>query len=80
MTEGFDIKKHSLVPEHIKLNEEEKEEVLKKLNIKQNKLPMILSSDPAIEHLESENGDVIKIVRNSPSAKSAIFYRVVVNG
>lgn len=80
MSEGFDIRKHSLVPEHTKLSEEEKEELLKKLNIRKSKLPMILSGDPAIQHLEAVEGDVIKIIRESPSSKTSVFYRVVVHG
>mgnify|MGYP003351288367 CR=1 FL=1 len=47
--------------------------MLKKYNILQNKLPMILMSDPAIQTLGAKEGDIIKIIRNSPTNKKAEF-------
>jgi len=76
----FDITKHNLVPKHIKLSEEEKQEVLKKHNLSLNQLPMILLSDAAIQNLKPEVGDVIKIMRPSPTVIESAFYRVVVYG
>ncbi|MCX6710050.1 MAG: DNA-directed RNA polymerase subunit H [Candidatus Woesearchaeota archaeon] len=68
---------HNLVPEHIKLSESEKQEILKKYNITENELPKILKSDAAIAHLDVKDSDVIKILRKSPTAGESIFYRVV---
>ncbi len=79
-TEEFNILKHTLVPEHIKLSEEEAKKVLEEFNVSRDYLPKILISDPAIQHLNPEYGDIIKIIRKSPTMKEAIFYRVVVNG
>jgi DNA-directed RNA polymerase subunit H (RpoH/RPB5) len=63
---------HILQPKHIKLNEKESEELLKKLNISKSQLPKILLNDPALP--EGCNiGDIIKIER-----KSGVYYRVVV--
>jgi DNA-directed RNA polymerase subunit H (RpoH/RPB5) len=78
--EKVDITKHSLVPEHNKLSEEEKQKLLKKHNISLRQLPKILKSDPAIQHLDIKVGDLIKIKRKSPTNKESIFYRVVING
>ncbi len=80
MAEEFDILKHSLVPKHIKLSEEEKKKFLEELNINLTQLPKIRKKDPAIKNLESKTGDVIKIIRNSPTNVESIFYRVVVHG
>ncbi len=80
MAEEFNIIKHSLVPEHIRLGEEEKKELLESLNIELNQLPMILLSDAAIQELKPEVGDIIKIIRNSPTNIKQEFYRVVVHG
>ena len=80
MAEEFNITKHSLVPEHIRLGEEEKKELLESLNIELNQLPMILLSDAAIQELKPEVGDIIKIIRNSPTNIKQEFYRVVVHG
>lgn len=80
MAEEFDITKHSLVPEHKKISDEEKKDLLEGYNVKLNQLPVILQSDPAIQHLNPEIGDVIKIMRDSPTNIKQEFYRVVVHG
>jgi DNA-directed RNA polymerase subunit H (RpoH/RPB5) len=80
MAEEFNIIKHSLVPEHVKLTDEEKNELLENFNIELNQLPMILLSDSAIDELKPEIGDVIKIIRSSPTNIKQEFYRVVVHG
>ena len=80
MDDQQNILKNILVPEHLKLSEEEKEKVLKEFNVSANKLPMILLSDAAVQHLNVKEGDIIKIIRNSPTNKQTAFYRVVVHG
>jgi DNA-directed RNA polymerase subunit H len=81
MTEiEFDIKKHILVPEHTKITEEEKIELLKKLGAKNKQMPKILLTDPAIKDIDAKIGDIIKIKRKSPTAKESIYYRLVING
>lgn len=70
---------HTLVPEHIKLSEDEKKKLLDFHNITIRDLPKILISDPAIRHLDAKENDVIKIVRNSSTAGKSVFYRGVVN-
>jgi len=80
MDKEFNIKKHSFVPEHIKLSDKEREEFLTKQNIIVSQLPMILLNDPAIEQLDADIGDIIKIKRSSPTNLESIFYRVVVYG
>ncbi len=73
------IKEHVLVPKHVKCSAKEKEELLKKYNITINELPKIKKSDQAISQLDAKPGDVIKIIRKSPTADEALFYRCVVN-
>jgi DNA-directed RNA polymerase subunit H len=74
----IDITKHELVPKHILLSEEEKKKLLKELGIKLSDLPRIKVSDPAIKHLNPKPGDIVKIIRKSPTAGEYIYYRVVV--
>jgi len=74
-----DITQHVLVPNHTKLSEQKKADVLKKYNISVYQLPQILKSDPAIARLNPKPGDVIKIVRKSQTAGKHVFYRVVVS-
>lgn len=71
---------HVLVPQQTKLTEDEKQKLLSKYNVTTNGLPKILLSDPGISHLEPKEGDVIKIVRESSTAKRTVFYRGVING
>jgi len=79
----LDIRSHTLVPEHILLTEEERLSILAEYQITIDNLPKILISDPVIRLLGTEDnpiqpGDVIKIIRKSPTAGTAIAYRVVV--
>lgn len=76
----FDVRLHKLVPEHTKLSEEEGTRLLEKYNISKAQLPKILKSDPAIKHLDPKAGNIIKIIRNSPTTGKAEFFRVVING
>lgn len=73
------IIKHTLVPEHVKLSDEEKKKLLEFHNITIKDLPKILVADPAIKHLEAVEGDVIKIIRVSSTSGRAVFYRGVIN-
>ncbi len=75
-----DISKHSFVPKHIKLTEEEEQELLAHYNISKKQLPAILKSDPAIRELNPKIGDIIKIIRKSATSGEYTFYRGVVNG
>ncbi len=76
--EGIDIFIHEMVPKHRVLSEEEKEEVLKRYNAKLMDLPRILVSDPVVRRLGAKPGDVIEIIRKSPTAGESKYYRVVV--
>jgi DNA-directed RNA polymerase subunit H len=67
---------HILQPKHIKLNEKEAEELLKKLNVSKAQLPKIISSDPALPE-GCEIGNIIKIERKTDD-KVNVYYRVVV--
>ncbi|MEM0029380.1 MAG: DNA-directed RNA polymerase subunit H [Candidatus Nitrosocaldus sp.] len=74
------IIRHEYVPEHILLSKEEAEEVFKRYHVKPNQLPFILASDPAIRNLNAKPGDIVKIIRRSPTAGVSIYYRYVVEG
>ena len=76
--EKFDITKHVLVPKHIKLNQEEINELLQKYNVSLRQLPRISVKDPMSKLLDAKIGDVIKIIRKSQTASQSEFFRVVV--
>ena len=75
----FKITDHVLVPKHTTCSNKEKEEIYKKFNIEQKQMPKILKNDPAIRDLNVKAGDIIKIIRESPTAEISIFYRVVIS-
>ncbi|NOZ81483.1 MAG: DNA-directed RNA polymerase subunit H [DPANN group archaeon] len=71
---------HVLIPKHLKVSEREKKELLERYHITLKELPKILLSDPAIAHLGLEPDDVVKIIRPSPTAGEAVYYRGVIDG
>ncbi len=79
MKKKFKLDKHSLIPKHSKLSDNQKEKLLENYNISIKELPRIAKTDPAITSLNVKPGDVIKITRKSETASEAIFYRVVID-
>jgi len=51
---------------------------LEKFDIRPDQLPRILATDPAVLSTGAKPGQVIKIIRKSPTAKYATAYRLVV--
>lgn len=78
MAKEFKVTEHERVPEHEILSPEEKEELLERLEVKEEQLPKIYDTDPVVKELEASVGDVIKIRRRSPTAGEAIYYRLVI--
>lgn len=78
MEREINILKSELVPEHIILQEEEKQKLLEQYNITVKQLPKIFSSDPVVKTLKAKIGDVLKIIRKSVTAGTSVYYRVVV--
>lgn len=76
----FNIFEHELVPKHEILTSSEKEELLAKYRVKPYQLPRILTSDPAAKAIGAKPGDIIRILRDSPTAGKHIAYRYVVEG
>ncbi|OYT32823.1 DNA-directed RNA polymerase subunit H [Candidatus Woesearchaeota archaeon] len=78
MAKNFEVSKHHLVPKHTKVSEKEKKELFENFNIEIQNLPIIFKTDPAIQHLDVKEGDIIKIHRKSPTAGETNFYRRVI--
>lgn len=76
----IDARNHILVPEHILLSKDEGKQVLKEMGLQQSQLPRILVTDAMVKLLNAQVGDMIKIIRHSPTAGVEISYRVVVEG
>ncbi|HVP22939.1 MAG TPA: DNA-directed RNA polymerase subunit H [Conexivisphaerales archaeon] len=69
-----DVPKHEIVPK------DEVEGVLKKYNATFEQLPYILTTDPVVLELQAKPGDLIKIGRESKTAGSSVYFRLVVEG
>lgn len=76
----LDILAHELVPKHILLNKKEAEKMLKQYRIAPYQLPYIKSSDAGALAIGAKPGDIVKIVRKSPTASEAVAYRYVIEG
>ncbi len=74
-----DVSKHTLVPKHTKVSERERKELFEKYAIELKELPRMLLTDPSIQELDVKVGEIIKIVRRSPTAGTHVFYRRVVS-
>ena len=74
------ILEHEYVPRAEVLSKEEAREVLKRLNAQPWQLPWIRASDPLVKALKARPGNIIKIVRKSPTAGEVVAYRFVVPG
>jgi DNA-directed RNA polymerase subunit H len=73
-----EVSEHERVPEHTVLDEDGLETVLEEYGIERTDLPKIKRNDPALPD-EAEVGDVVKIVRDSRTADTAVVYRLVVS-
>jgi DNA-directed RNA polymerase subunit H len=75
---AFDIFKHKLVPKHEILELEEREQLLAQYKVKPYQLPQIKASDPAVKAIGAKPGDILRIIRESPTAGEHFAYRYVV--
>jgi len=80
MVKKFDILQHELVPKHEVLDISEALKVLKELSAKPQYLPWLRASDPVAKTIGAKPGDIVRIVRKSPTARESIAYRYVIAG
>ena len=67
-----------LVPKHQVLTPDETKLVLDKYKISINQLPKISEDDVVVKEIGANVGDVIRISRNSVTAGTSDYYRLVV--
>ena len=51
---------------------------MKEYDVRPDQLPRILANDPAVISAGAKPGQIVKIIRKSPTAKYATAYRLVV--
>jgi len=76
----FNLTKHEMVPKHEIIEDEEKKELIKNLQITNvDKLPTIKKNDPVAKYYGMKEGDVCKIIRKSETAGLYLNYRLCQN-
>ena len=70
------ITHHELVPIHLKLNREEKKELLTRYRLKESQLPRIQREDPVARYLGLKRGEIVKIIRRSETSGRYASYRI----
>ncbi len=73
----FDILEHNAVPKHEILTESEIKKIFSKLDYDISQLPKIKVDDPVSKAIGAQEGDVLKITRESQTAGTFITYRLV---
>ena len=74
---AFNILNHSAVPKHEILSDDEIEEIFADVDYDISQLPKIRVDDPVSKAIGAEEGDIIKITRQSETAGIFVTYRIV---
>jgi len=74
---SIDVLSHFLVPKMEIIDDSEKKKVLKKFSIVENQLPKILVTDPSIQALKANAGDIVSINREDLTGKYTVYKLVV---
>ncbi len=77
---AFNIFNHKLVPKHEILSSEERGKLLSEYRVQPYQFPRVKASDPAVKAIGAKPGDIVKIIRDSPTAGKYTAYRYVVEG
>ncbi|KAF8403606.1 hypothetical protein HHK36_011710 [Tetracentron sinense] len=73
----MNITKHILMPKHEILTNEEKQKLLKKLNLEDNQIPRMLKKDAIARYYGLEKGQVVKSTYDGEITDSHVSYRCV---
>jgi DNA-directed RNA polymerase subunit H (RpoH/RPB5) len=77
---SFNIFSHVLVPRHEIVTAEDKEKLLNEYRVQPYQVPRLKASDPGAKAIGAKPGDVVRIIRDSPTAGKYTSYRYVVEG
>jgi len=71
------VTEHELVPEHLVLTPQEKCELLARYKLKDHQLPRMQQGDTIARYFGLRKGQIIKIIRASPTSGRYVTYRIV---
>lgn len=74
---AFSLMDNENVPFHEIVPVTEANDILAKLGVQRDQMPILLADDPVCQELQARRGDLIRIYRKSPTAGISIYYRVV---
>ena len=76
----FNVLKHTLVPDHRVLNDDEKKSIFTKYNAKNDsQFPQISRFDPVAQMIGLKPGQLCEITRPSKTAITSKYYRICIN-
>ncbi|EDQ92689.1 uncharacterized protein MONBRDRAFT_31053 [Monosiga brevicollis MX1] len=73
----YNVTRHHLVPHHEILKESEKQQLLERYCVSEDRLPQIQPNDPVCRYFGAQKGQVLRIVRSSQTAGRYVTYRIV---
>eukprot|EP00035_Acanthoeca_spectabilis_P021493 m.438536 g.438536 ORF g.438536 m.438536 type:complete len:216 (+) comp18254_c0_seq1:242-889(+) len=73
------ITEHMYVPKHTVLSDADKAIILERYKMTEEQMPRIQESDPISRYFGLVPGQLLKIVRNSPTAGRYVTYRICLN-
>lgn len=75
----YNVLEHKLVPPHRICSEQEKDLIKKKYNVmKESQFPEISRFDPVAIAIGARPGDLIEIIRSSPTSLTSKYYRLCI--
>jgi len=77
---SFNIFGHVLVPKHEIVAAQDREKLLNEYRVQPYQLPRLKASDPGAKAIGAKPGDIVRIIRDSPTAGKYTSYRYVVEG
>ena len=75
---SVDITEHKLVPEHVVLTNQQKNELLARYRLKPSQLLWIQLQGPVARYFGLKHNQVVKIIRPSETAGRYVTYRICV--
>jgi DNA-directed RNA polymerase I, II, and III subunit RPABC1 len=74
----FNVTRHSRVPKHQLLTASEAHEWITKSKLKRSQMPRAFETDPQIKYIDGLNGDIVRIIRPSPTCGTFVHHVVIV--